>query len=181
MARYESAARRYDSAMPARPRREVEPRRDFEVVEGRGLDARVREGVSHDFRTRVRIVLVCMVAVLVLGALRVGLLSASVASLQHSTALRAQIEEAENLEAELKVEHSVLNSTARIERIATQNYGMVLASETATITIHDRAAEPEAEAAEAPKGEQDADAAQGAGDGEVTQTADEAGETTPEA
>ena len=42
MARYESAARRYDSAMPARPRREAEPRRDFEVVEGRGLDARVR-------------------------------------------------------------------------------------------------------------------------------------------
>ena len=174
MARYDNAARRYDVAMPARPQREPERRREFEVVEGRGLDARVREGVSRDFLGKVKLVLVCMLAVLILGGIRVGLLAASVASLQQSTILRSQIEEAENLEVELKVEHSMLNSTARIERIATQNYGMVLASETATITIHDRAAEPENDAeAEAQRAQAD--------DGELTQTAEEAAETAPEA
>lgn len=40
--------------------------------------------------------------------------------------LRSCIKEAEPYNDDLQVEHSILSSASRIDRIATQNYGMVL-------------------------------------------------------
>ena len=85
-------------------------RSSFEVVSGGGLDARVRQGVSHEFLARFR-------AVLLVAA------------------------EAETLSSNLRIERSVLSSNARISRIATQNYGMVLPSERVTVVFDDPAAE----------------------------------------
>lgn len=145
MARYEnSAAVRLEAAERVRPVRRVQPRRSFEVVEGSGLDARARQGVGVDFLYRVKLIVLSAALLMGLGIVRVGLCSQTVSALQATATLRAEIKSAQALEDELKVEHSVMYSSVRIERIATQNYGMVQATETETILIEDRPAEEEA-------------------------------------
>ena len=142
--------RRYASAAP---------RPSFEVVSGGGLDARVRQGVSAEFVTRVRAVLLAAALLFVLGVARVALTSATVVVLQDNSALKTQIEEAQTLSSDLRIERSVLSSNSRISRIATQNYGMALPTSHVTIDISepDKGAAPES-------------------DGEAAQTVDAAGD-----
>lgn len=116
-------------------RERVQERPRFSVVEGGGLDAQARRGVGIDFLARVR-VLVCVAVVLVaLGAARVALCSATVSCLSQNMALRSEINDAEATVGDLKVERAQLSSSARIDRIATQNYGMVRATESDHIDI----------------------------------------------
>ncbi|MBQ3266679.1 MAG: hypothetical protein IJI16_07505 [Atopobiaceae bacterium] len=107
----------------------------FEVVNGAGLDARVRQGVSDDFITKVRIALVAVVTVVVLGACRIGICAMTLTTLQSNSALRAEIKQAQALETDLKVTSSLLSDSSRIDRIATQNYGMVKVTDYETISI----------------------------------------------
>ena len=78
---------------------------------------------------------------------RVGIASATVALLSANTTLSAQIDEATSLNDQLRVQRSVLSSNSRITRIATQNYGMVLTSDSVTVDLgsgDDAAADGEA-------------------------------------
>ena len=111
------------------------PQPQFEVVEGAGLDARARQGVSPEFVTAIRRAVVAVLIVCSIGAARVSLYTQAVTSLSASTEIRAQIKEAQALEADLRVTKSVLGDVSRIERIATENYGMVLGEEQETIRV----------------------------------------------
>ena len=147
-----------DAAERGYERLESESRPSFEVVSGGGLDARARAGVSPQFVARVRTVVIAAAVLILLGMARVALSAATVGLLQSNSDLATQISEAQTLNEQLRVERSVLSSNARISRIATQNYGMVLSSESVTVSV--------------PQG---ADEGAPASDGEAAQTPDEMG------
>ena len=131
MMRYQgSEAVMMDAAERSRERHDerVEQRPSFSVVTGGGLDARARAGVSPQFLQRVRTIVVCALVFIALGACRVALSTATVSTLQANSTLRSQIKEAQVLNEDLQVERSVLSSSSRISRIATQNYGMSLST-----------------------------------------------------
>ena len=115
---------------------EVAERPAFDVVEGGGIDARVRRGVTPDFIVYVRLAMVAIAVFVILGAGRVALTTATVTCLQSNLEMQANIEAAEAANSSLRIERSVLSNTTRITRIATQNYGMVYATE------HDRVSLP---------------------------------------
>ncbi len=134
----------------------------LEVLTGGGLDADARRGVSTEFLSKVaRAVLVAAVFI-ALGFVRVCVSSATVAALTENSALRSEVNDAKNLNDDLKIERAVLSSNSRIARIATQNYGMVLSNDAVTVKVG-AAAEAEAaetaaaEASEAARAQADAD------------------------
>lgn len=101
------------------------PRRSFEVVEGRGLDARARQGLSPAFVRRAKIAVAVVVAVMALAVVRLGMFAATVSVLSDNASMRTELKSARATQDELRVERSVLSSSSRIERIATKAYGMV--------------------------------------------------------
>ncbi|MDJ1122099.1 cell division protein FtsL [Olsenella sp. YH-ols2217] len=117
--------------------RSVAPR--FEVVEGKGLDARAREGVTPRFLQGFVFVLAAVAFVFVLALARVAVTACTVTTLQDNTTLRSQVSEAEDTGKQLRMEASVLSNASRITTIATQNYGMVYvgAGETLTVNVPD--------------------------------------------
>lgn len=158
----------YDMGVEPRRRERVsqEPRRSFEVVPGGGLDARARRGVSPQFVARVRAALAVAALVIALGLVRVVLSSATVSLLEQNAALAEEIETAQALSTDLRIERSVLSSNARISRIATQNYGMVLPSERLTVDLDSTAAS---------QGDATDGGDQAPSDGEAAQPADATG------
>lgn len=146
-------------------RQEPRPGARFEVVTGGGLDARARQGVSPAFVARVRAVLLAAALLVLLGVARVTLTSATVALLQENSALTEQISDAQTLGTDLRIERSVLSSNSRITRIATQNYGMVLPTDSVTVDLGSAPAD----------GATDGSAADGAADGDAAQTTGAAG------
>lgn len=118
-----SEAYSLDASERVRRRRAARP--SFEVVEGRGLDAQVRRGISAKSKTRYKRFAVALAVVLAVAVVRLGLLAAAEATLANNSAMRNQITQADNERNELEIEHSVLSSSSRIDRIATQTYGMV--------------------------------------------------------
>ncbi len=123
----------YAERRRARQQRQAAP--SLEVVSGGGLDAQARRGVSHEFLVRVAVVCSIALALLVVGAVRVVLSTAAVSALRANATLRTEVSEAQSLNDELKIERSVLSSSTRIGRIATQNYGMVFSGETMSVNI----------------------------------------------
>ena len=123
------------------------PSPSFEVVSGGGLDARVRQGVSREFLTRVRAVVLIAALFFAVNLARVALSAATVSVLQANSDLTSQISEAQTLSSNLKIERSVLSSNARISRIATQNYGMVLPAERVSVVFDEPAETTDQDAA----------------------------------
>lgn len=136
-----NAAARIDVVERRRPREKARP--SFGVVEGAGLDSRVREGVSAQFIGRLKMVVAAVCVFVVLGSCRVALCASTVSMLEQNASMRTDIKTAQTLEDDLKVQRSVLSSNSRIVRIATQNYGMVKAedSETLDVTSSDESAD----------------------------------------
>lgn len=112
-----------------------EPRRDFDVVRGGGIDAEVRRGVSQDFLVVARLVVFAIALFVALGACRVFITTRTVSCLRDNVELRSNIEQAQVLNSDLRIERSVLSSSSRICRIAMQNYGMVHATRHETIVL----------------------------------------------
>ena len=113
----------YDVATP-------QPRRArLTAYEGGGLDASVREQASPSFFARIAIAVVLVVALCVIGSVRVMLSTGTVAILQNNQAVSSQIKEIRALNSDLQIERSLFSASDRIGRIATQNLGMVHASE----------------------------------------------------
>lgn len=102
-----------------------EERGSFRVVEGGGLDARVREGASGQFLSRLKVFVVCVLAFVAIGGLRVGISAATVSNMRGNIALETAISSAQSLNSELQVTKSQLSASSRINDIVTQNYGMV--------------------------------------------------------
>ena len=107
----------------------------FEVYEGRGLDSRVRQGVSARFVAVAKAAVLIGLFIAVVGLIRVGFISSTVSNLKAANATRYQISVNESLVDELQVEQSVLSNSRRIVKIATENYGMTLPVDTETIEM----------------------------------------------
>lgn len=132
MAYQGSAAYQLDSRQRAW---EVPVSRPLTVHEGGRLDARARQGASSSFVGAVRAIVVVAVTFVVLGSARVAITAATVSCLRDVNAATSTVEEARDMRTELQVERSALSSADRIQRIATQNYGMVYASDVDTIAL----------------------------------------------
>ena len=102
---------------------EQSTRTSFEVVPGGGLDADARRGVSSQFIQRVKLIAVAAALFLTLGVVRIGISTATVSTLQANNVIRNEMRTTTATNDSLRVSRSLLASTTRIERIATQNYG----------------------------------------------------------
>ncbi len=109
--------------------------RPLSLHEGGGVDARVRHEASHSLSLLVRSVVAITLVLAVLGGLRVVLTVQTVNTLKHVNEVESNVSEALDARNELMMERSVLSNTDRIQRIATENYGMIYANEVETITV----------------------------------------------
>ena len=123
-------ALRYETAVPA-----YVDERELRVIQGQGLDARARAGVTAEFVSRIRALVLVAFVLIALGACRVLLSSATVSLMQDNLSTRTQIREIEAANDELRAERSVLVNSTRIERIAEQELGMVHADERVAVRL----------------------------------------------
>ncbi|MFC2765399.1 MAG: cell division protein FtsL [Lancefieldella parvula] len=118
---------------------EQSTRSSFEVVPGGGLDADARRGVSSQFIQRVKLIAVAAALFLTLGVVRVGISTVTVSTLQSNNAIRNEMRATTATNDSLRVSRSLLASTTRIERIATQNYGMTLETNRPVVDVSNNA------------------------------------------
>ena len=118
---------------------EQSTRSSFEVVPGGGLDADARRGVSSQFIQSVKLIAVAAAFFLTLGVVRVGISTATVSTLQSNNAIRNEMRATTATNDSLRVSRSLLASTTRIERIATQNYGMTLETNRPVVDVSNNA------------------------------------------
>ncbi len=118
---------------------EQSTRTSFEVVPGGGLDADARRGVSSQFIQRVKLIAVAAALFLTLGVVRIGISTATVSTLQANNVIRNEMRATTATNDSLRVSRSLLASTTRIERIATQNYGMTLETNRPVVDVNNNA------------------------------------------
>ncbi|SEH53880.1 MULTISPECIES: cell division protein FtsL [Atopobiaceae] len=119
---------------------EVHRHAPFGVVTGGGLDAKVRQGISHVFFSRFVLVMAAVAVFVCCGVVRVALSATTVVQMQQTASLRQDIASAQSTNKDLQAERSVLSSSSRIDHIAGQCYGMVRADSCETLTIGSPAA-----------------------------------------
>lgn len=139
MARYGSEAVARTTQFEHEYAPEQSTRTSFEVVPGGGLDADARRGVSSQFIQRVKLVAVAAALFLTLGVVRIGISTATVSTLQANNVIRNEMRATTATNDSLRVSRSLLASTTRIERIATQNYGMTLETNRPVVDVSDNA------------------------------------------
>ncbi len=120
--------------------------RSFETIEGAGLDARERAGVSRQVLSTLKVLAAIAAVFMVLSAARVGVFTYAATILSQNSTMRSELKEARSLQDDLRVQRSVLSSASRIDRIATQSYGMVLAGDSVKLAVGDAEAAAAAEA-----------------------------------
>ncbi|MDI9589724.1 MAG: hypothetical protein QM302_01515 [Acidobacteriota bacterium] len=129
-------------------------RRPLSVHEG-GQGRLARTNAPASASALVRVALTLGLAFGILGGVRVALTTVTVNLLREVATAQATVEQAQVTRTELQVERSALSSADRIQRIATENYGMAYATDVDTITLRD----------EAPSSAEDANASDDAGVG----------------
>ena len=139
MARYRSEAVARTTQFEHEYAPEQSTRTSFEVVPGGGLDADARRGVSSQFIQRVKLIAVAAALFLTLGVVRIGISTATVSTLQANNVIRNEMRATTATNDSLRVSRSLLASTTRIERIATQNYGMTLETNRPVVDVSDNA------------------------------------------
>lgn len=139
MARYGSEAVARTTQFEHEYAPEQSTRTSFEVVPGGGLDADARRGVSSQFIQRVKLIAVAAALFLTLGVVRIGISTATVSTLQANNVIRNEMRATTATNDSLRVSRSLLASTTRIERIATQNYGMTLETNRPVIDVSNNA------------------------------------------
>lgn len=120
--------------------------RSFETIEGAGLDARERAGVSRQVLSTLKVLAAIAAVFMVLSAARVGVFTYAATILSQNSTMRSELKEARSLQDDLRLQRSVLSSASRIDRIATQSYGMVLAGDPVKLAAGDAEAAAAAEA-----------------------------------
>ena len=139
MARYGSEAVARTTQFEHEYAPEQSTRLSFEVVPGGGLDADARRGVSSQFIQRVKLIAVAAALFLTLGVVRIGISTATVSTLQANNVIRNEMRATTATNDSLRVSRSLLASTTRIERIATQNYGMTLETNRPVVDVNNNA------------------------------------------
>ncbi|MBF0899422.1 MAG: cell division protein FtsL [Atopobium sp.] len=139
MARYGSEAVARTTQFEHEYAPEQSTRTSFEVVPGGGLDADARRGVSSQFIQRVKLIAVAAALFLTLGVVRIGISTATVSTLQANNVIRNEMRATTATNDSLRVSRSLLASTTRIERIATQNYGMTLETNRPVVDVSNNA------------------------------------------
>ncbi len=139
MARYGSEAVARTTQFEHEYAPEQSTRTSFEVVPGGGLDADARRGVSSQFIQRVKLIAVAAALFLTLGVVRIGISTATVSTLQANNLIRNEMRPTTATNHSLRVSRSLLASTTRIERIATQNYGMTLETNRPVVDVSNNA------------------------------------------
>ena len=139
MARYGSEAVARTTQFEHEYAPEQSTRTSFEVVPGGGLDADARRGVSSQFIQRVKLIAVAAALFLRLGVVRIGISTATVSTLQANNVIRNEMRATTATNDSLRVSRSLLASTTRIERIATQNYGMTLETNRPVVDVSNNA------------------------------------------
>ncbi|MBF0910201.1 MAG: cell division protein FtsL [Atopobium sp.] len=139
MARYGSEAVARTTQFEHEYAPEQSTRSSFEVVPGGGLDADARRGVSSQFIQRVKLIAVAAALFLTLGVVRIGISTATVSTLQANNVIRNEMRATTATNDSLRVSRSLLASTTRIERIATQNYGMTLETNRPVVDVSNNA------------------------------------------
>ena len=139
MARYGSEAVARTTQFEHEYAPEQSTRTSFEVVPGGGLDADARRGVSSQFIQRVKLIAVAAALFLTLGVVRIGISTATVSTLQANNVIRNDMRATTATNDSLRVSRSLLASTTRIERIATQNYGMTLETNRPVVDVNNNA------------------------------------------
>lgn len=152
-----SEAVRLDYLGEATPQRAA--RTSFEVVEGSGLDHLERRGVSSQFVANLKLAAIICAALVVLCVARIGVYSMAVGTLASNETMRTELKQTRALEDDLRIQRSVLSSSQRIDRIATQSYGMVLAGGAEKLSVADASAADDATAADEATDAQAADEA----------------------
>lgn len=155
-----SEAVRLDYLGEATPQRAA--RTSFEVVEGSGLDHLERRGVSSQFVANLKLAAIICAALVVLCVARIGVYSMAVGTLASNETMRTELKQTRALEDDLRIQRSVLSSSQRIDRIATQSYGMVLAGGAEKLSVADASAADDAssDAADAQATDEATDATQ---------------------
>lgn len=105
------------------------------VLEGGGLDQMARRSASPTFLKAAICAVALMVTLFIVGSLSIALTSGSVSILQSNETISAQISQAEDANADLRIACSLLSSSDRIGRIATQNLHMVYANEVVHLDV----------------------------------------------
>ena len=118
------------------------------TVAGEGADARARAGVTSEFLAKYKAFLVVVAIVGALCVARVGTFALAAGIMADNATMRTQIEESTTLANQLRIQRSVLSSTSRIDRIATQTYGMVAADSAEQMTAGATSAAAEQQADE---------------------------------
>ena len=139
MARYGSEAVARTTQFEHEYAPEQSTRTSFEVVPGGGLDADARRGVSSQFIQRVKLIAVAAALFLTRGVVRIGISTATVSTLQANNVIRNEMRATTATNDSLRVSRSLLASTTRIERIATQNYGMTLETNRPVVDVSNNA------------------------------------------
>ena len=139
MARYGSEAVARTTQFEHEYAPEQSTRSSFEVVPGGGLDADARRGISSQFIQRVKLIAVAAALFLTLGVVRIGISTATVSTLQANNVIRNEMRATTATNDSLRVSRSLLASTTRIERIATQNYGMTLETNRPVVDVSNNA------------------------------------------
>lgn len=139
MARYGSEAVARTTQFEHEYAPEQSTRTSFEVVPGGGLDADARRGVSSQFIQHVKLIAVAAALFLTLGVVRIGISTATVSTLQANNVIRNEMRATTATNDSLRVSRSLLASTTRIERIATQNYGMTLETNRPVVDVNNNA------------------------------------------
>jgi cell division protein FtsL len=107
----------------------------FVTYEG-GRDSRAA-GMSRDtIMQRAKAAIAAVAVVMALGFLAVFLTSNTVAILQANSQMSSEIQELTDLNSELRIECSLLSRSERIAQIATQNLGMMYASEAQPLSLN---------------------------------------------
>ncbi len=101
------------------------PRPSFELIEGEGLDRQARSSLDPSWKRAFHVFLVVLAVISALAVARVQLTVQCVEALSENAQLQAEVADAREQVQSLAVESSTLSSLERIERIATQNLGMV--------------------------------------------------------
>jgi cell division protein FtsL len=104
-------------------------------LEGGRLDAVARSGVSAGLQSIVACVVALAISLFVVGGISVALTSGTVAMLRDNAAISSEIKAVRTTNDDLRIECSLLSRADRISRIATQNLGMVYASEAEVLDL----------------------------------------------
>lgn len=110
-------------------------REPLSVHQGGGLDARFDSEAMSSLAKVIKIAIAATFIFVVFGGARVALTTQTVQALQNVREVRDTLADATDMQTQLQIERSALLSSDRIQKIATESYGMVYASEVDTISI----------------------------------------------